>query len=338
MSGAGRFARERWATGPRVGLVLGGGVITGVTWLVGALEALREHTGWDPASAEIVSGTSAGAVVATVLAAGRDPASLLRYAEDEDALAAAVSRATAGRERVHGGPPWPGSLALGLTGLLATDPRHRVASLVGFLPSGRRSTDDIRGLTHEAVAPGWPRRTELWLHACDFRTGERVTFGRADAPQVDLADAVAASCAVPGLYAPVTIDGRRYVDGGLWSFTNADALADAGCDVVVCLAPFASRAPGSLLTGAVFGAVRGAMAVRLGREARRLRDAGAQVATIELCATDVRAMGLNPMDKSRSRRVLETARASVAERLPRALAGVELVRPAPAVVPERVAA
>ncbi len=325
---------------PRVGLVLGGGGIGGIAWLTGALEALRAHTGWDPASAAVVSGTSAGAVVATVLAAGLEPSSLLRYAEDDHALRGAIRRATAGRERVRGGPAWPGSLALGLTGLLATDPRHRVASLVGFLPSGRRPTDDIRGLTHEAVRRGWPGRTELWLHACDYGTGERVTFGRAGAPEAALGDAVAASCAVPGLYEPVRVGRRRYVDGGLWSMTNADALVEAGCDVVVCLAPFASRAPGSLLTGALYGPLRGAGAVRLGREARRLREAGASVATVEAGAADVRAMGLNPMDRGRSRHVLETARRTVAERLPRALAGVVLGRPAAAdvAVPQRAAA
>lgn len=71
---------------PRVALVLGAGGITGIAWLSGALTALREETGWDPATADLITGTSAGAVAATVLAAGEDPVGLLRYAEDPDAL------------------------------------------------------------------------------------------------------------------------------------------------------------------------------------------------------------------------------------------------------------
>src|SRR3954468_18683755 len=107
---------EAGAGAPRVGLVLGAGGITGIAWLVGALEALREHTGWDPATADVISGTSAGAVAATVLASGRPMRGLLPYAEVPAALDAAVARATAGHTRQAAGPSWPGSLILGATG------------------------------------------------------------------------------------------------------------------------------------------------------------------------------------------------------------------------------
>ncbi|TMM03025.1 MAG: patatin [Actinobacteria bacterium] len=315
---------------PRVGLVLGAGGITGIAWLIGALQALRDHTGWDPATADIVTGTSAGAVAAAVLTSDVDPASLLTYAEDEQALASAIRRATAGRASGGHGPAWPGSLALGVTGLLATSPRRRLRSLAGFLPSGRRPTDEIRGLTHDAVAAGWPSHTELWLHACDYATGQRVTFGRAGAPDADLADAVAASCAVPAYYRPVRIGDRRYVDGGLWSFTNADALVDQGCDVVIILSPFSSREHGSLLGTALYGPLRGATMLRLSRDAKLLREAGAQVVTVEPTAADLRAMGLNPMDRAPSRVVLETAVSSVAERAEELIAGIDLAPSRPA--------
>jgi NTE family protein len=324
--------------GGRVGLVLGAGGITGIAWLVGALEAIREHSGWDPASADVVSGTSAGAVAAAVLVSDVPPRSLLTYAEDPAALDEAAARATAGRRAERAGLPWPGSLALGLTGLLATSPRHRLASLAGFVPTGRRSGDEIRGLTHEAVAGGWPTSTELWLHACDYGTGERVTFGRGGHPAADLADAVAASCAVPGYYQPVTISGRRYIDGGVWSFSNADALRDAGCDTVICLTPFSTRARGSALDTALYGPLRRGTAAGVAREVDALRAAGARVAVIEPAAADVRAMGLNPMDRSRSREVLETAVESVGRRLGTLLADVTLPAPAPATRRERVAA
>src|SRR3954462_11219074 len=118
---------------PRVGLVLGAGGITGIAWLVGALEAVREHTGWDPATADVVSGTSAGAVAAAVLASGRPMRDLLAYAQDPSALAAAAPRPPTDRPHRPAGRSWPGSLILGATGLLATSPRHRLSSLAGFL-------------------------------------------------------------------------------------------------------------------------------------------------------------------------------------------------------------
>ncbi len=309
----------------RVGLVLGAGGITGIAWLVGALEALRERTGWDPRTADVVGGTSAGAVVAAVLASGAPLRDLLVYAEDQDALDGAMARATAGRARQSAGLAWPGSLLLAATGLLATSPRHRLSSLAGFLPRGLRRTDEVRGLVHDAVGDGWPDAPELWVHACDYATGRRVTFGRPGQPEADLADAVVASCAVPGYYHPVRIGGRRYVDGGLWSFTNADALVDAGCDVVLCLTPFATTAVrGPVLDTALFGAARGATALQRRREVRALERSGAQVAVLDPCGEDLEAMGLNPMDRGRSRRTIETAARTVAERLPEVLDGIEL--------------
>src|SRR3954469_5522839 len=93
---------------PRVGLVLGAGGITGIAWLVGALEAVREHTGWDPATAGVVSGTPGGAGAAAVLASGRPMRDLLAYAEDPSALDAAVARATTDRAHRPAGRSWPG--------------------------------------------------------------------------------------------------------------------------------------------------------------------------------------------------------------------------------------
>lgn len=304
---------------PRVGLALGAGGITAIAWMIGALEALRERTGWWAAEADVISGTSAGAVLGTVLASGQDPRDLLRYAEDDAALKQQMRLATAGAPRDRR-LPLPGSIAVGLRGLLASCPHQRIASLSGFLPAGQRSTAEIRGLTYEATRGGWPTGTELWLHACDCRSGRRVTFCREGAPRADLADAVAASAAVPGYYRPVSIGGRLYIDGGVHSLSNLDAFAGAGCDVVVCLSPFSSPDRGHVIGEAVFGAFRGVTGLRLAREVRQLRERGTEVVTIEPSAADLRAMGLNPMDRRRSRHVLDTARASVLASAPAALA------------------
>ncbi|MCW3038218.1 MAG: patatin-like phospholipase family protein [Solirubrobacterales bacterium] len=306
-------------------MVLGAGGITGIAWLLGALEAVHEQTGWDPAGAHVLTGTSAGAVAATVTVAGVPAEDLLRMAEDPVFLDAAIARATADpRARSRPGPAWPGSIALGLSGLLSADPRARISSLVGFLPRGLRSGDEIRGLTHAAAAGGWPADQTLLLHACDFRTGRRVSFGAADAPPASLADAVVASCAVPGYYRPVRIDGRDYVDGGIASFAHLDQVAGLDCDLVLCLSPFASRARGSAADATLFGAARRATAWQLGREAATLRAAGTRVVTVEPEAAELRAMGLNPMDRGRSRAVLEAARDGVGARIAALLDGVDL--------------
>ena len=84
----------------------------------------------------------------------------------------------------------------------------------------------------------WPDRP-LWIAAVRRRDGRRVVFGK-DGPRVALVDALAASCAVPGYFAPVRIHGHEYLDGGAHSSTNADVLAPEGLDLVVVIAPLAA--------------------------------------------------------------------------------------------------
>ena len=151
-----------------------------------------------------------------------------------------------------------------------------------------------------------------------------MTFGRAGSPRAALADAVAASCAVPGYYQPVQIAGRHYIDGGTRSFANADMLLAEGLDTVVCLSPFASWRQGSLLDAAVYGIARKATALQLERELGRLEDAGIRVVAIDPIAPELRAMGLNPMERRHSRRVAETTAAHVAARLDEVLGDVDL--------------
>jgi len=315
--------RRRKPAGPRIGLVLGAGGITGIAWLAGAVRALEEHTGWVASSADIIAGTSAGAVVATVLAVGHDPCELLVYGEQPDTLKTAIARAMRGRDPEPRTLPLPVSLRLGVSGLLNPDTRR----LSGFLPTGVVSGDEIRGLTHEAASNGWPTRCELWLNACDAKSGRHVTFGRRGTPEVPLADAVVASCAVPSYYRPVSIGGRRYVDGGVRSLTNADLLADQGCDIVIVMSPFSSTQRGPLLDTALFGVPRRAAAMRTAREIARLREAGSQVVCIQPTSADIKAMGLNPMERAHSRHVMDTATASVAALLPEVLGDVDLIAP-----------
>ncbi|MGY1682259.1 patatin-like phospholipase family protein [Geodermatophilus sp. SYSU D01176] len=113
--------------------------------------------------------------------------------------------------------------------------RRRVGALAlaaeqaGLTPTERERLDVIGS---RVVSREWPDR-DLRITAVDAATGEFRVLDRSSG--VPLLQAVAASCAVPGVYPPVTIDGRRYVDGGMRSAANAD-LAE-GYDRVVVLAP-----------------------------------------------------------------------------------------------------
>src|SRR4051795_11640778 len=86
----------------RVGLVLGAGGVVGASWLIGALEALHDETGWDPTEAEAIVGRSAGAVVGALTAAGMSPAYMAAYVAGRqvDEIADAAARAGEGRDRV----------------------------------------------------------------------------------------------------------------------------------------------------------------------------------------------------------------------------------------------
>jgi NTE family protein len=288
----------------RVGLVLGSGGVLGGAWQAGALQALKLGTGSDPRAADCFVGTSVGALMAGLLAAGVMP--------DMDLVEAAAHQMAAF--------PWPipGSWELGFSGAKARGPRSWIMTVAGLLPRGPLSTKPIQESVKERIPQGWPATRRLWITATDYRSGERVVFGREGAPAADLAAAVAASCAIPGVYRPVEIDGRLYVDGGLYSATNLDLLIGLGLDVAICLNPMSSPsvAPGRknladcLQAAAEHAAHRGLVA-----EAGALRASGTPVVLIEPGPEDLAAMGLNLMSRKRARFVFDTAMRTVSRQL-----------------------
>jgi NTE family protein len=322
----------------KVGLVLGAGGVVGAAWLIGALEALATETGWDPSSADYIVGTSAGSVVGCLVAEGIAPEYLAAYSsgralddvEDASGRAARCAARLGGpeqlddvAERVGGDdfrvqlalpPIGPGSWRLALSTL--RHPRRHAASavLAGWLPRGFVSTAPISELADTFVGGEWPDHPNYWAVAGDYRTGKRVAFGRDDAPRATAGQAVAASCAIPGFYHPVSIAGRRYVDGGICSLSNLDLLAGRGLDLVVCLNPTSSLAEAMGGTageraGALMRSVSGR---RLGHEARKLRDEGTEVLILQPSKDDVAVMGLNLMARGRRVEVLERARRTTA--------------------------
>jgi NTE family protein len=167
------------------------------------------------------------------------------------------------------------------------------------------------------VPEGWAQHPNLWIVACDYETGRRVAFGRAGAPEAELADAVAASCSIPGIYHPVTIDGRRYVDGGIYSASNLDLLRAEELDLVICLNPTSTLHPLRAINprDAFNIAFQRASGRRLGSEAKKLRAAGAEVVLIQPLHDDLHAMGPNLMSTRNRNRVIEVARRTVARQL-----------------------
>jgi len=312
----------------KVGLVLGAGGVMGGAWLTGGLEAVATATGWDPASADLIVGTSAGSMIGALVASGVPPWFMVAHSAGEifDGLADADGRPAGDANRsggavfgLHRGVPRPGPGSWPLAARTVTSPsRHRPpALLAGWLPQGVISTEPLKETIRRVVPQGWSAHPGLWVVACDYATGRRVAFGRADAPNAELADAVAASCAIPGFYRPVRIAGRRYVDGGLWSTSNLDIVRNSGLDLVICLNPTSSMHPPFAWNpvARLAGAARSLSGRRLGSEARTLRARGTKVVLIQPQPRDHEAMGPNLLSRRNRNPVIRTAIETVGEQL-----------------------
>jgi len=250
-------------------LVLGGGGLAGIAWEIGLLAELT-NGGSDLAGADTVIGTSAGSVVGALL---RTEQSL------DEQLAAQLEGAGAGAEL-------PVKLDVDLLANMfgeavsgAHDLEGALARIGAMALATPTVTEDERRRVIEARLPRhtWPAR-RLLVTAIDAERGTLVSF-EADSG-VPLVDAVAASCAVPGVWPPVTIDGRRYLDGGTGSATNA-ALA-AGHDTVLVVAPMTTPSRGPFLG--------------IEDEIRDLEKAGGKVLVITADDAAKEAFGANPLD------------------------------------------
>jgi NTE family protein len=247
-------------------LVLGGGGSAGIAWEIGLLAGLAEH-GVHLGDADLVVGTSAGSVVGTLLRTGPGLAEL--EARQLGPVPAAEPRPDFDAAAMMG--EIAGALA-GVTGQQEARARVGALALRSTVPEAER-----RAVIASRIGePDWPDR-RLVVTAIDTADG---TFRAFDATSgVPLLDAVAASCAVPLVWPPMTLDGRRYMDGGLRSVTNAD-LAE-GCDRVLVVAPFAG--------------VPGPLGPSLDEEVAGLRE-HAEVHVVVADEASLRAFGANPLD------------------------------------------
>jgi NTE family protein len=300
---------------PKTALVLAGGGLVGGAWMVGALQAIAAETRWDPGTADYVLGTSAGAMVGALLTSAVPPWLMMAYGSGEAIKGLAETAGSpaerfGGRLQIHWSFPRPvlGSPRLALRSL--REPwKYGPAGIVAWLPHGVISTEPLKELVRRVVPAGWAPHPHLWVVGIDYETGDRVVFGAPKSPRVDLAEAVAASCAIPGFYYPVKIQGRRYIDGGMFSPANLDLVGRADAELVICLNPMSSRQRGALLapTGPVAALMRGDNRRILDREADALERQGKKVLLVEPRADDLRVMGFNYMSRAHLDRVVQTA-------------------------------
>jgi NTE family protein len=282
-------------------LVLGVGGILGEAWMSGFLAGSAHATGVDYRDVDAFMGTSAGSIVAAQLAAGAELQRPRNWTDAGDrsgpgdrsgGLRAATERA--GRLYLSAISPLaaPALSAATRAGALAR------AALLASLPRGTTPLDDLHARV-TALNSRFDGR--LRVVAVERGSGRRVVFGAPGAPPSAVADAVVASCAIPGVLRPARIGGREYVDGGVWSPTNLDAAAIGRGDRVLCLVPTAvlggistfplrTLAAGWRLTTAI--------------EAEAARRRGATVTVIAPDAGARAAMGTNLMDARPRERVL----------------------------------
>ena len=284
--------------------------------MVGALSALSDTVGYNPADVDIVVGTSAGSVLAAMLGCGLTVADIIERL-DVDAQSHSTNDGAADASDVHAALrsipktlPIPGNLRLAAK-TVAHPRRHTVMTLAsGLAPRGRGTLAPLAGMIANIQGgAGWPTAPTTWIVAMDYVNGQRVVFGKSGAPTAALPDAVVASSSAPGSFPPALVDGQLYLDGGAVSMTNADVLAAEHLDEILILAPKTTFAPSRQRppTTRTDRRLRDMHTRHLVCEQRRLEAAGAAVHVLAPTLPDLHSMGANMMDPTRRREVLHTA-------------------------------
>jgi NTE family protein len=260
-------------------LVLGGGGVTGVAWEIGMLAGLAE-LGIDLAAADMIIGTSAGSFVGAEVASGESLESLY-----QGQLAPPDGQASARMGLMN--------TARLVSIMVGTRNPDRARVKMGRLALAARTESEAsrRAVFQRLADRPWPDR--LQITAVDALTGAFTVF--AAAGPATLIDAVGASCAVPGVWPPVTIGDRRYIDGGMRSPANADQAG--GYRRVVIIAPIAQG------VGYMVSPVQ---------QAAELSKAGSSVVIVTPDAAALKAIGRNVLDPARREPAARAGRAQAA--------------------------
>lgn len=296
---------------PRIGVVFGAGGVLGNAYLSGAVAAIQLATGFEPRTASVLVGTSAGSVHAALYGCGMPalfglwrtrggilPADILGTFTDEPDLGELHTLReifTPARALPKIGPS---SKTLALRTLLRPWAYRPEVILSAWLPEGMFTNATIGNALRRLVPTGWAPHPRTWITAVNLRTGHREVFGRPGSPRSHLDRAVRASCAIPGLYRPIRMGRDRYVDGGMHSPSNADLLADVELDLVVIINPM-SALEGHAATGFVdryIYPLRRFAQRRLDAEIRVLRERGLPLLVIQPSSRDLTVFSRNLMD------------------------------------------
>jgi NTE family protein len=269
----------------RRALVLGGGGVTGIAWQTGLIAGLA-GLGIDLAAADVIIGTSAGSVVGTDIASG----------QELEALYQAQLAPPAPEPAARIGWDFIGRLLWDVH--TSRDPKRARARIGRWALAVPTMPEADRRKVFEARLPicVWPSPA-LKVTAVNAWTGEFAVFGSPG--EASLVDAVGASCAVPGVWPPVTIGERRFMDGGMRTIANADLAL--GYERVVIVAP--------VTVGVGFMASPR-------RLATALRAAGARVALVGPDRAAVRTIGRNVLDVSRRAAAARAGRAQAEAEAP----------------------
>lgn len=285
----------------KTGLVLGAGGLVGMAYIAGVLYALDQEAGLSVNDADLIVGTSAGAVVGAYLRAGWTPEDMWLLAMNQhpalaqiggDAAAAGDIMTPAFRSPVDFMRRGVGSAYIAARSLARRMPIPVPAVLAELFPGGLFTMDEGARRFKEELPEAWPE-DDLYLCTVDINTGRRVVLGRPGSPEIDLPHGVMASSAIPGVYKPVRCGRMTLVDGGAYSTTNLDLAAKAGCDRIIGVAPMAfdtSAAPGS-----IYQLIRRWPARSLGAEAAAARARGADVYLFRPSRDEVRLHGMKMM-------------------------------------------
>jgi NTE family protein len=294
---------------------LGGGGAVGAAYHAGALAALEQDLGWDARLASVIVGTSAGSLVGGLLRSGVPSTDLAALAVGADVRDASPELVTSLLDRPAFPPITLGSflrtprmpspmMMLGLAKLTLRRRAFPFGALSMMLPEGREVLAPHLAFI-DKIAPGgakaWPA-DPLLVCAVRRRDWRRIVFGsRPATPPLSLA--LAASCAVPGYFAGVEIDGQVYVDGGAISATNADVLSRRELDLAIVVSPMT----GNGRRPSVSQIVRDLCRRTLDQEVRALERHGITTVVIEPGADVLAHMSMDFMSDDASIEIVQNA-------------------------------
>ena len=293
-----------------IGLVLSAGGMNAAAFHAGVLAAVSEATGWDPRTADVIVGTSAGAATAVSLRAGLCAADLAasctgspRSAEGQTIADRVTTRLDIAEPVARSGAWWPANPMLPVRELLSSKRPRPVVAIAGVLPEGTASGTTIAERASQVLPGPWPQ-DPTWICAVSLDSGKRVVFGRDDV-DAEVGEAVHASSAIPGHLEPVAIEGDRYVDGGSHSTTNADVLSTLGLDLVVISSSMTAVPAAASWPDGPIGRAWHSRTLR--REVEAIRSRNTPVLVVQPTAIDLDIRHNGDMDRSSMAEVCEAA-------------------------------